>query len=149
MYVGSLPSSFFLSSPPPSAGASAPPAGTAPAGAAGPAEPTLVKSSLMSLPSRALAKTEVQMGSTSWTLAAPRRVWILSACVEDIYQPNSDSTPMRISPCSLFRPPIYCVSSCPPLFFPQMASPATTTIHPPITSIAHINHIGCRARYVR
>ena len=46
-----LPSSFF-SSAAASAGAAAPPA-AAPAGAAAPAEPTLVRSSLMSLPSRA------------------------------------------------------------------------------------------------
>lgn len=48
----SLPSSFSSFLPPsaaPSAGAAAPP----PAGAAGPAEPMLVRSSLMSLPSRA------------------------------------------------------------------------------------------------
>lgn len=75
----SLASSFGASA------AASPPAAAAPPAAAGaaaapPPEPMLVKISLTSLPSRALAKREVQMGSTSATLAAVMRELILSAC---------------------------------------------------------------------
>lgn len=75
-----LPSSFFsagASSAAPAAGAAPPAAGAA----APPPEPTFRRSSLTSLPSRALAKMEVQMGSISGTLAAEMRDWSLSDCV--------------------------------------------------------------------
>ena len=76
-----LPSSAF-SSAGASAEAAAPPAAAPPAaGAAAPPEPTFRRRSLTSLPSRALAKREVQMGSISGTLAAEMRAWSLSACL--------------------------------------------------------------------
>ena len=72
-------SSFFSSA----AAAASPPAAAPPAAgaaAAPPPEPTFDSRSLTSLPSRALANSDVQMGSTSATLAALIRVWSLSAC---------------------------------------------------------------------
>ena len=76
-----LPSSAFSSA----AGASAEPEAAAAPPAAGaaapPPEPTFRRRSLTSLPSRALAKREVQMGSISGTLAAVMRDWSLSACL--------------------------------------------------------------------
>ena len=76
-----LPSSFS-SSLAASAGASPPaaaPPAAAGAAAAPPPEPTLSSSSLTSLPSSALAKSEHQIGSTSGTLAAVMRDCNLSA----------------------------------------------------------------------
>lgn len=80
-----IPSSFFSSffSSFASAGAAAPlaDAAGAAAAAAGAAEPppVFMSISLTSLPSRALAKRVVQMGSTSGTLAAVIIDWSLSA----------------------------------------------------------------------
>ena len=47
---------------------------------AGPPDPTFMSRSFTSLPSRALANRDAQIGSTSVTLAALTRVWSLSAC---------------------------------------------------------------------
>lgn len=74
----SFSSSFFSSSFGASA-AAAPPAAAADAPAAGaaPPEPTLERSSFTFLPSRAFARREAQMGSSS-TFAADVRATILS-----------------------------------------------------------------------
>lgn len=81
--VFNLPSS--LASSLGASAAASPPAAAAPpaavgAAAAPPPEPTFMSRSLTSLPSRALAKSWHQMGSTSGTLAAVMRDWSLSAC---------------------------------------------------------------------
>jgi len=80
----SLASSFFSSSLAASGAASsaappAPAAATAAPAAGAPPPPTLVSMSLMFFPSRALARREAQIGSSS-TLAAVVRVVIFSPC---------------------------------------------------------------------
>lgn len=79
--LSSFSSSFFSSSLGASAAAAAaPPAtGAAPAAGAPPPAPMLESNSLTSLPSRALARSEAQMGSTS-TPAAVVKATILSDC---------------------------------------------------------------------
>jgi len=73
----SLASSFFSSLGASSVAAAAPPEAAATPAAGAPPPPTLVRRSLTSLPSRALARREAQMGSTS-TSAAVVRVVIFS-----------------------------------------------------------------------
>ena len=43
-----------------------------------------------------LAKMEVQMGSTSWILAAPRRVWSLSAYIAKEKSPISSQFILKV-----------------------------------------------------
>ena len=79
-WILNVPSCFF-SSAVSAAPVAAPPEGAPPPTAgAPPPEPTAMSRSLTSLPSRALAKREAQIGSQS-TLAALIRLVILSACM--------------------------------------------------------------------
>ena len=122
-------SSFFSSA---AAGASPPAAAPPAAGAAAapPPEPTFDSRSFTSLPSRALAKSDVQMGSTSATLAALIRVWSLSAYIGREKEGESCQCHWSSSGCLVLSRLVFSF-----LFFLSFRSPPS---HCPCPKISHI-----------
>lgn len=80
-------SSSFFSSAGASSAAAAPPAAGAPPATGAPPPPTLVRSSLTSLPSRALARRLAQTGSTSRPAA-----WVMEVILSPVISTPSSAT---------------------------------------------------------